>query len=128
MEALESMGEEIVPLGLRPRLMGQNSFGTMSLRRILGHPWHDYDLVLREAGLRQVTCIVRERRLLFYGHVERHPSEDPDNRVLYCRDPSGWTLPRDGHTHHVCIRWCPFLGIWARRCRRQPGRWPDGGR
>ena len=27
------------------------------------------DLVLREAGLRQVTCIVRERQLRLYGHV-----------------------------------------------------------
>ena len=56
-----------------------NSFGTMSLRRILGYRWHDYisnDLVLREAGLRQVTCIVRERQLRLYGHVARLPAED----------------------------------------------------
>ena len=35
--------------------------GNMSLRRILGYRWHDYmsnDLVLRDARLRQVTCIV----------------------------------------------------------------------
>ena len=54
---------------LRRRL---NSFGTMSLRRILGYRWHDYmsdDLVLREAGLSQATCIVRERQLRLYGHV-----------------------------------------------------------
>ena len=33
-----------------------NSFGTMSLRRILVYRWHDYmsiDLLLRKAGLRQ---------------------------------------------------------------------------
>ena len=35
------------------------------------------DLVLREAGLRQVTCIVRERQLRLYGHVAQLPAEDP---------------------------------------------------
>ena len=48
---------------LRRRL---NSSGTMSLRRILGYRWHDYmsnDLVLVEIGLRQVTCMVRDRQL-----------------------------------------------------------------
>ena len=45
---------------------------TMSLRRILGKRWHDYvsnDLALREAGLRQVTCILRERQLRLYAYV-----------------------------------------------------------
>ena len=74
---------------LRRRL---NSFGTMSLRRILGYRWYDYmsnDLVLREAGLRQVTCIVRERQLRLYGHVARLPAEDPAHRILFCQDPRG---------------------------------------
>ena len=91
---------------LRRRL---NSFGTMSLRRILGYRWHDYksnDLVLREAGLRQVTCIVRERQLRLYGHVARHPAEDPVHWILSYRDPSGWTMPRGVHRLHVCVRWC----------------------
>ena len=69
----------------------------MSLRRMLRHRWHDYmsnDLVLREASLRQVTCIVRERQLRLYGHVARLPAEDPVHRILSCRDPSGWTMPR----------------------------------
>ena len=38
-----------------------DSFGTVSLHQILGYWWHEYisyDLVLRQAGLRQVTCIV----------------------------------------------------------------------
>ena len=52
------------------------------------------DLVLREAGLRQVTCIVRERQLRLYGHVVRLPAEDPAHRILSCRDPRGWTMPR----------------------------------
>ena len=53
---------------------------SMSLRRILSYRWHDYmcdDLVLKEAGLRQVTCIVRERQLRLYGHVVRLLAEDP---------------------------------------------------
>ena len=80
----------------------------MSLRRILGHRWHEYisnNLVLREAGLRHVTCIVRERQLRLYGHVARLPTEDPSHRILFvgirgagpCRElamPRGWTLPR----------------------------------
>ena len=40
--------------------------------RILGYRWHDYmsnDLVLKEAGLRQVACVVCERQLRIYGHV-----------------------------------------------------------
>ena len=60
-----------------------------SIPTILGYRWHDYrsnDLVLREAGLRQVTYIVRERQLRLYGHVARLPAEDPANRILSCRD------------------------------------------
>ena len=62
------------------------SFGTTSLRRILSYRWHDYmsnDLVLKEAGLRQVTCLVRERQLRLYGHVVRLPAEDPAHRILF---------------------------------------------
>ena len=62
-----------------------NSFGTTSLRRILGHGWHDYmsnDLVLRGAGLRQVTCVVRKRQLRLYGHMARLPAVDPVHRIL----------------------------------------------
>ena len=54
--------------------------GTMWVRRMLGYRWHDCmsnDLVLREPGLRQVTCIVRERRLRLYGHVAQGPAENP---------------------------------------------------
>ena len=50
------------------------------------------DLVFMEAGLRQVTCIVRERQLRLYGHVARLPAEDPAHRILFCRDPRGWTI------------------------------------
>ena len=40
------------------------------------------DLVLSEAGLRQVTCIVRERQLRLYGHVARLPAQDPAQRFF----------------------------------------------
>ena len=83
---------------LRRRL---NSFGTMSLRRIFGYRWHDYmsnDLVLREAGLKEVTCIVRELQLRLYGHVARLPGKDAAHRILSCQDSRGWTMPR-GRSH-----------------------------
>ena len=108
-----------------------NSFGTMSLRRIFGYRWHGYmsnDLVLRKAGLRQVTCIVRECQLRPYGNVARLPAEDPAHRILSRRDPRGWSMPRGAHTLRGCVRWSPILRMRAWRAWRLPGRWPDGGR
>ena len=61
---------------------------------MLCYPWHDYmpnDLVHREAGLRQVTCVVRERQLRLYEHVARLFQEDLAHRFFSCR---GWTMPR----------------------------------
>ena len=69
----------------------------MSLRRILGYRWHDYmsnDLVLRDAGLRQVTCIVGECQRRLYGHVARLPAVGPAHWILPCRDPKNWSMPR----------------------------------
>ena len=40
------------------------------------------------------AVIDRERQLRLYGHVARLPTEDPAYRILYCRDPSGWTMSR----------------------------------
>ena len=48
--------------------------------------------------------------------------------VLSCRDPSAWTMPRGRRQAHICVRWSPIWGIWARGSRRLPERWPDGGR
>ena len=81
------------------------SFITMSLRRILGYRWYimSNDLVLRGAGLRQVTCIVRERQLRLYGHVARLPADDNVHRILPCRFPSRWTTPRGRHRLHDCV-------------------------
>ena len=52
------------------------------------------DMVLREVGLGQVTCIIRERQLRRYGHAVRLLAEDPAHRILSCREPSGWTMPK----------------------------------
>ena len=58
------------------------------------------------------TIVIREpayfleRQLRLCGHVTRLSTEDPVHRILSCRDPSDWTMPR----------------AW-----RLSGRWPDGG-
>ena len=73
-----------------------NSFGTKSLRKILGYRWSDFvpnDRLLREAGMRSVTCIIRERQLRHFGHVARFPQVDPAHRILSLRDPRGWRRP-----------------------------------
>ena len=56
-----------------------------------------------EAGLRQVTCIIHERQLRLYGHVARLHPDDPAYRILFCRDPSGWTMPRE-RPQASCLR------------------------
>jgi hypothetical protein len=73
-----------------------NSFGTISLRRILGYRWFDFmsnERVLHEAGMRSVTCIIRERQLRSFGHVARFPEADPAHQIISSRDPVGWRRP-----------------------------------
>ena len=41
------------------------------------------DMLLREASLRQIKSIVRERQLLLYWHVAQFPSEDPAHRMFF---------------------------------------------
>ena len=79
---------------------------TRSLRRTLGYRWHDCtcnDMVLKKAGLRQLTGIIQERQLRLYGHVARLPTEDPAHRILFCRDARGWSMPR-GRPHASWLR------------------------
>ena len=45
------------------------------------------DLVLSEAGLLQITCIVFERQLRLFVHVVRLSADDPACLILSCRDP-----------------------------------------
>ena len=70
---------------LRQRL---NSFGTRSLRRILGYRWSDFvsnEQLLRETQMRFVICIVRERQLQLCGHVARFPDADAAHQILSAR-------------------------------------------
>ena len=81
---------------LRRRL---NSFGTKSLRRILGYRWSDFvsnERLLRETRMRFVTCIVREHQLRLYGHVARFPDADLAHQILSVSEPCGWNWPM-GH-------------------------------
>ena len=66
------------------------------------------DVVLREATLRQVTGIVRERQLRPFGRVARLPAEDPAHRILSCRDPFGLTLLRGVDRLPSDDRWSPI--------------------
>ena len=78
---------------LRRRL---NSFGTRSLRRILGYRWSDFvsnERLLRETQMRFVTCIVRERQLRLYGYVARFPNADPALHILSARESREWRRP-----------------------------------
>ena len=77
---------------LRRRL---NSFGTRSLRGILGNRWSDFvsnERLLRENQMRFVTCIVRERQLRLCGHVAHFPDADSAHQTLL-REPREWRRP-----------------------------------
>ena len=78
---------------LRRRL---SSFGTRSLRRILGYRWSDFvsnERLLRETQIRFVTCIVHEHQLQLYGHVAHFPDADPAHQILLVRKPREWRRP-----------------------------------
>jgi hypothetical protein len=98
---------------LRRRL---NSFGTKSLRRILGYRWEDHvtnQWLLQETGMRLVTCIVRERQLRQFGHVARFPEDDPVRQILVARDPVGVRRPV-GRPHLSWLRQIDgFLKEWG---------------
>ena len=65
-----------------------------------------------KAGLRQVTCIVRERQLRLYGHMARLPAEDLAHRNFSCRGPSGWTMPRGVLSSMVTSGVVVPVGYW----------------
>ena len=75
-----------------------NSFGTRSLRRILGYRWSDFvsnERLLREIQMSFVTCIVRERQLRLHGHVARFPDADPAHQILSARESREWRRPME---------------------------------
>ncbi|KAG2457731.1 SIX6 protein, partial [Polypterus senegalus] len=79
---------------LRQRL---DSFGIVSLRKILGYHWFDFVLnerLFMESRMRHITCIVREHQLRHNGHVVLFPMGDSVRKILIVGDPSGWTRPR----------------------------------
>ena len=79
----------------------------MSLRRILGYRWHDnmsIDLVLREAGLREVTCLVRERQLCLYRHLVRLLGGIPPVGFFPVKIGVGGPCLGGVHRLHVCMR------------------------
>ncbi len=83
----------ILTRDLRRRL---NSFGTRSLRRILGYRWSDFvsnKRLQRETQMRFVTCIVREHQLWLYGLVTRVPDTDPAHQILSVRESREWRRP-----------------------------------
>ena len=43
--------------------------------------------------MRFVTCIVRERQLRLYGHVDRFPDADPAHQILSAREFPEWRRP-----------------------------------
>ena len=113
---------------LRRRL---NSFGTKSLRIILGYRWPDFvskERLLRHTQMICVTCIVHEHQLQLYGHVARLADADPAHQILSAREPRDWRKPM-GQPH----------ASWLQRVDRQlkekgmgqPSAWgegwPDGG-
>ena len=112
---------------LRRRL---NSFGTRSLRRILGYRWSDFvsnELLLRETQMRFVTCIVCESQLrccmdmwlVFLTLI-----------LLTRLSQRGSLLSGGGQWADHVLGGCSRLISTSRRwgwARHLPGGWPDGG-
>ena len=71
------------------------------------------NLVLRQAGLRQVTCIVHERRLRLYGIVTRLPAEDPAHRILIAEIRVSGLCRGGAYTLRGCVMWSHICGMQA---------------
>ena len=69
-------GQKSSDSDLTKNLRRLDSFGTRSLRRILGYRWLDF--VCSERLLRDG----HERQLQLYGHVARFPDADPAYQIL----------------------------------------------
>ena len=80
------------------------SFGTRSLRKIIGFRWSDFvsqEWMPRETQMRVVTCIIREHQLQLYGHVAHFPDADPAHQILSLREPPEWKRPMNP----LCASW-----------------------
>ena len=58
----------------------------------------------REAGLRHVACIVRERQRRLCGHVARLPAEDPAHQILFVKMRGAGPCRGSVHRLHGCVR------------------------
>ena len=75
--------------------IGDSALLVMYLRRILSYRCQgdtSNHLIRREAGLRQVIAQVSQPCL----YVMQLQAKDSTHRILFCRDPRRWTMPRSG--------------------------------
>ena len=107
----------------------RDSFGTRSLRIILGYRWSDFVSnvrLLRNTQMRFVTCNVRERQLRLYEHVARFPDADLAHQILSAREsragrrPMGrprasWLQQIDQHLKEMGMGQASAWGIARRR-------------
>ena len=107
-----------------------NSFGTWSLRRILGYCWSDFvsnERLLREFQLRFDSGIVCEHQLRLPGHVACFPVADPAHQILQEREPREWRRsmgrPRSSWLQSVD----QHLKEMGRGQASAWGTWPDEG-
>ena len=73
------------------------------------------DRLLKETGLRYVTCMVRERQLRLLGHVGRFAESDPAHKALFEADAGGnrragiprtsWLVQADRHLGELGLGW-----------------------
>ena len=110
---------------LRRRL---NSFGTRSLRRILGYRWSDFvsnERFLRETQMRFGTGIVHEHQLQLHGHVARFPDADPAHQILSARESHEWRRPM-GRPRASWLQQVDRHLKEIEMDRYLSGGWPDG--
>ena len=67
-----------------------DSFGTSSLRRILGYRWCDFmynDRLLEETSMKNISELIFELQMSMFGHVATLSFDDPAHRILSCANP-----------------------------------------
>ena len=82
-----------------------DSFGTSSLRKILGYRWYEFmsnDRLLEETSMKNISELVFERRMSMFGHAARLSPNDPAHRILSCGNPPGWKRGRGRPPNQCC--------------------------
>lgn len=70
---------------MRPTL---DSFGIVSLLRMLGYHWYDFvsnEQFLRQSQIRHLSCIVTKHHLQHYGHVTHFSAGGPTHGILIAK-------------------------------------------